>query len=145
MLFIQSLFDRATDTANRAHSKEMIYGIGIDLVKIQRMKDASEKWGRKFIEKILTENEMKYCFDKKEPYLSLAVRFAAKEALIKAIGSEIAVNLKDIEIVNTVNGRPLIKVSGVLEEFFKERKIRHCHLSLSHEREYGAACVVIET
>jgi holo-[acyl-carrier protein] synthase len=123
----------------------MIYGIGIDLVKIQRMKDASEKWGRKFIERILTENEIKYCFDKKEPYPSLAVRFAAKEALIKAIGSEIAVNMKDIEIINTENGRPLIKVSGKLEDFFKEKKIKRCHLSLSHEKEYGAACVVLET
>ena len=123
----------------------MIYGIGIDIVKIQRMKDASEKWGRKFIEKILTENEIEYCFEKKEPYPSLAVRFAAKEALIKAIGSEIAVNLKDIEIVNTENGRPLINVSGKLESFFEEKRIKRCHLSLSHEREYGTACVVLET
>jgi holo-[acyl-carrier protein] synthase len=123
----------------------MIYGIGIDIVKIQRMKDASEKWGRKFIEKILTENEIEYCFDKKEPYPSLAVRFAAKEALIKAIGSEIAVNMKDIEIINTENGRPLIKVSGKLKVFFEEKKIKRCHLSLSHEKEYGTACVVLET
>ena len=77
----------------------MIYGIGIDIIKIDRMQEADQKWGRKFIEKFLTSDEIKYCFEKKVPYLSVAVRFAAKEALIKAIGSEIAVNMKDIEVI----------------------------------------------
>jgi holo-[acyl-carrier protein] synthase len=122
----------------------MIYGIGIDIVKIQRMKSAYEKWGKKFFEKIFTEDEIAYCFRKKIPYPSIAVRFAAKEALIKAIGSEIAVNMKDIEIVNDKNGKPLLKVSGRLKEFFGEKKIKQCHLSLSHEKEFGVACVVLE-
>jgi len=77
----------------------MIYGIGIDIVKIDRMQEADQKWGRKFFKKFLTTDETEYCFEKKMPYLSVAVRFAAKEALIKAIGSEIAVNMKDIEII----------------------------------------------
>jgi holo-[acyl-carrier protein] synthase len=123
----------------------MIYGIGIDLVKIERMRKASEKWGRKFIGRIFTENEIAYCFERKEPYLSLAVRFAAKEALIKAIGSEVFVPLTDIEILNFKNGKPLIKAKGRLEEFFREKSIMNCHLSLSHEREFGIACVVLET
>lgn len=122
----------------------MIYGIGIDIVKIQRMKDASEKWGKKFFEKILTEYEISYCFGRSDPYPSLAVRFAAKEALIKAIGAEIAVNMKDVEIVNNEKGRPTIQVKGKLEEFFRDRAIKHCHLSLSHEKEFGVACVVLE-
>ncbi len=122
----------------------MIYGIGIDLVKIERIKEAHEKWGRKFFERILTENEIAYCFERKEPYPSLAVRFAAKEALVKAISSEIFVNLKEIEIVNNENGKPLIRVHGELEKFFKDRDIKTCHLSLSHEKEFGIACVVLE-
>jgi len=122
----------------------MIYGIGIDLIKISRMRDAHEKWGSKFIDKIFTENEIAYCFDRKEPYLSLAVRFAAKEALIKAIGSEVFVPLTDIEIINFENGKPLIQAKGKLEEFFKEKSIKHCHLSLSHEKEFGIASVVLE-
>ena len=122
----------------------MIYGIGIDIVKIQRMRDAHKKWGRKFFEKFLTGNEIAYCYEKKEPYPSISVRFAAKEAIIKAIGSEVYVNMKDIEILNSKNGRPLIKVSGRLEKFFDEKAIRNCHLSLSHEKEYGVACVVLE-
>ena len=122
----------------------MIYGIGIDIIKIDRMQEADQKWGRKFIEKFLTSDEIKYCFEKKVPYLSVAVRFAAKEALIKAIGSEIAVNMKDIEIILNEKGRPSIKVKGTLESFLKENTITKCHLSLSHEREFGVACVVLE-
>ncbi len=122
----------------------MIYGIGIDIVKIQRMKDASEKWGKKFFEKILSDYEISYCYERRDPYPSLAVRFAAKEALIKAIGAEIAVNMKDVEVVNNEKGRPTILAKGKLEEFFRDRKIKHCHLSLSHEKEFGVACVVLE-
>jgi holo-[acyl-carrier protein] synthase len=122
----------------------MIYGIGIDLVKIGRMKEAVDKWGKKFLDKIFTEDEVAYCYEKQEPYLSLAVRFAAKEALIKAIGSEVFVPLTDIEIVNNKNGRPSISAKGRLEEFFKSKSIKHCHLSLSHEKEFGIAHVVLE-
>ena len=122
----------------------MIYGIGIDIVKIQRMKDAFEKWGNKFYEKILTNDEMTYCFERSDPYPSLAVRFAAKEGLIKAIGSEITVSMKDIEIMNNEKGRPSIHVKGKLEDFFQDRAIRHCHVSLSHEKEFAVACVVLE-
>lgn len=123
----------------------MIYGIGIDLIKISRMREAHEKWGNRFIEKIFTEGEVAYCFERKEPYLSLAVRFAAKEALIKAIGSEVFVPLTDIEVENVEHGRPRIRARGNLEDFFRERAIRNCHLSLSHEKEFGIACVVLET
>jgi holo-[acyl-carrier protein] synthase len=122
----------------------MIYGIGIDIVKIDRMKSAVEKWGRKFLQRIFTENEIAYCYEKKEPYLSLSVRFAAKEALIKAIAWETPVSLTDIEVMNYGSGRPFIKVKGNLEAFFKEKSIRCAHLSLSHEHEFGIASVVIE-
>ena len=122
----------------------MIYGVGIDLVKIERFKDAIEKWGDKFLKKVFTENEISYCYEKKNPYLSLAVRFAAKEALIKAIGSEVPVLLTEIEVINAANGRPDIKISGRLKEFFSERSIKQTALSLSHEKDYGIACVVLE-
>lgn len=122
----------------------MIYGIGIDIVKIQRMKDASEKWGRKFFEKILTDNEISYCYERSDPYLSLAVRFAAKEAMVKAVGWETSFSFKDVEVVNNEKGRPSIQVKGSLKDFFKEKSITGCHVSLSHEKEFGVACVVLE-
>ena len=122
----------------------MIYGIGTDIVKIDRIRSAAEKWGDSFVEKILTKREISYCNGKNDPYPSLAVRFAAKEALIKAIGGEVPVRMKDIEVLNDSKGRPSIKVSNQLEVFFEEKKIARCHLSLSHEKEFGVASVVLE-
>lgn len=122
----------------------MIYGIGIDIIKIERMKLAVSRWNRKFLNRIFTENEILYAYEKKDPYLSLSVRFAAKEALIKAVGSAVPVSLKEIEILNQETGRPFINVTGRLRTFFENNTIRCTHVSLSHEREYGVACVVLE-
>jgi len=122
----------------------MIYGVGIDIVKIERIKGVVEKWGRKFLERVFTENEIAYCYEKKEPYLSLAVRFAAKEALIKAIGHAAPVSLTDIEVVNVETGKPFLKLEGRFRDFLKNNLIKKAHLSLSHEHEYGIACVVLE-
>ena len=122
----------------------MIYGPGIDIVKIARMKEISEKWGDKFLRRVFTDSEIFYCYQKKNPYGSLAVRFAAKEALIKAIGSEIPVSFTEMEITNSSKGKPALKISGKLEKFFKNKSIIKIHLSLSHEDEYGIACVVLE-
>lgn len=122
----------------------MVYGIGIDLVKIERMKEVVEKWGRRFLDRVFTEGEIAYCYEKKNPYLSLAVRFAAKEALIKALGSTAPVSLNEIEVVNIESGKPFLKVNGRTEVFFREKLITKAHLSLSHEHDYGIACVVLE-
>jgi phosphopantetheine--protein transferase-like protein len=140
-----SVKKRITDNGHEPRLlEEMIYGIGIDIVKVKRLEDAYEKWGRKFFEKILTDDEIEYSLEKKNSFPSLAVRFAAKEALIKAIGSEIRVNMKDIEVRNDERGKPSIRVRNKLEGFFREKRILHCHLSLSHEKEFGVACVVLE-
>jgi holo-[acyl-carrier protein] synthase len=122
----------------------MIYGIGIDIVKIERMKHAVERWGKRFLDRVFTEKEIAYCYDRKDPYLSLSVRFAAKEALIKAVGPETALSLRDIEVMNSDGGRPVLNVQGKLMSFFEKKTITCAHLSLSHEREYGVACVVVE-
>jgi holo-[acyl-carrier protein] synthase len=122
----------------------MVYGIGIDLVKIDRLRRAVERWGRRFLDRVYTEGELSYCYERKNPYLSLAVRFAAKEALIKAAGLGATVSFRDIEVFNYGTGKPSIKVGGKLKEFFAEKGIREAHLSLSHEGEFGVACVVLE-
>lgn len=122
----------------------MIYGIGIDIVKIDRMKAAVEKWGDKFLNRIFTETEIDYCYKKKNPYPSLSVRFAAKEALIKAIASEVPVSMTEIQVKSHGNGRPFIEVSGRLKKFFGDKHIKYAHVSLSHEKDYGVASVVLE-
>ncbi len=122
----------------------MIYGIGIDIVKIERMKTVVDRWGDRFLGRVFTDKEIAYCYNRKEPYLSLSVRFAAKEALIKAIGSGTEVSLRDIEVTNRDGGRPVLNVQGKLMAYFEQKAITCAHLSLSHEREYGVACVVVE-
>ena len=74
----------------------MIYGIGIDIVKTDRIKSAVQRWGDRFLRRVFTEREIDYSHRKNNPFLSLSVRFAAKEALIKAIGAEVQVSLTDI-------------------------------------------------
>jgi holo-[acyl-carrier protein] synthase len=122
----------------------MIHGIGIDIVNVERMRKAVERWGDRFLRRIFTEAEIAYSYKKAEPWLSLSVRFAAKEAFIKAIGSEISVALIDIEVMNSAGGSPFFRMKGAVEALFEEKAIRSAHLSLSHEREYGVACVVLE-
>lgn len=122
----------------------MIHGLGIDIVRIERMRQVVEKWGTRFLDRVFTGNEISYCYEKKEPYLSLAVRFAAKEALIKAAGSVSHLSLKDMEVMNAESGKPYLRITGALEKVLQEKLIVRVHLSLSHENEYGVACVILE-
>lgn len=122
----------------------MIYGIGIDIVRIERIKTAVGRWGKKFLERVFTEKEILYAYQRIDPYPSLSVRFAAKEALIKAAGTSLPVSLKEIEILNQDSGLPVINMSGRLGTFLEAKAILSVHLSLSHEQEYGVACVVLE-
>jgi holo-[acyl-carrier protein] synthase len=122
----------------------MIYGIGIDIVRVHRIRDAVEKWGEKFLLRVYTGDEIAYCYKRKYPYSSLAARFAAKEAFIKAISSGIPVSFSDIEISNSDTGQPLLRLKGKVDDFVKTKLITKVSLSLSHEQEYAVACVVLE-
>ncbi|HXX58645.1 MAG TPA: holo-ACP synthase [Thermodesulfovibrionales bacterium] len=123
----------------------MIFGVGIDMVRTERLRKAVEKWGERFLRRVFTEDEIAHCFTKRDPYPSLSVRFAAKEAFVKAIGSRESSPWTDIEVSQDSRGKPLIRGSGRFEIFLRGHSVRHAHLSLSHEKEYGIACVVLET
>lgn len=131
----------------------MIYGIGTDIVEISRIKEAVEKWGERFLKKIFTEDEISYCYKKKAPFPHLAVRFAAKEAVIKALSNSEHkaqskehglrfVNLKNIEVLNQPTGKPFINLLGNLKIYFQDKFI--IHLTLTHERSSAIAMVVLE-
>lgn len=120
----------------------MIKAVGIDIVKIKRLEEATRRWGERFLGRIFTDNELRYCLQKKNPYESLAARFAAKEAYIKATGRRI--NLRDIEILNEPSGRPYLKLNSTVEATFIRPSDPVIHLSLSHDTDYAIAVVVIE-
>jgi holo-[acyl-carrier protein] synthase len=129
---------------NRESTLSVICGIGIDLVKIARLKQVTDKWGERFLKRVFTEDEISYCFTKHNPYLSLSVRFAAKEALIKAIGAEFPASFTDIEVIRLDRGKPSLRTLGKLKVFLGKKGVQHIHVSLSHEHDYGIACVVLE-
>ncbi|MBA4372965.1 MAG: holo-[acyl-carrier-protein] synthase [Thermodesulfovibrio sp.] len=122
----------------------MIFGIGTDIVRTERLKAAVEKWGDRFLKRVYTDGEIAYSYKKSNPFLSLAARFAAKEALIKAIGKRTPVAMTDIEIVNNEHGGPSISPKGKLSIYFDQQKIQQTHVSLSHENDYSIAFVVVE-
>lgn len=114
----------------------MVYGIGIDIVGVERFKKALSKWGCRLEGRLFTEGELAYCKAKKNFAEHLAVRFAAKEATIKALGDK-SLSFKSIEVVNAKDGRPSITVEGLSDDY-------SLMVSLSHEREYGVAQVIVE-
>jgi len=122
----------------------MIYGIGIDIVRIRRVQEAFEKWGERFLQRVYTGDEIAYCFEKRNPHLSLAARFAAKEAFIKAAGAGVPVAFNDIEVAHSDTGQPVLRLRRTLQDFLSNNHIAKVHLSLSHEQEYAVACVVLE-
>ncbi len=122
----------------------MIFGIGTDIVRTGRLKAAVERWGDRFLKRVYTDGEIAYAYRKSNPFLSLAARFAAKEALIKAVGKRLPVAMADIEIVNNEEGGPSISPRGNLRTYFEQEKIRQTHVSLSHEDDYSIAFVVLE-
>jgi phosphopantetheine--protein transferase-like protein len=122
----------------------MVHGIGIDIVRTARMREAVERWGQRFLERVFTAEEIAYAYKKKDPFLPLSVRFAAKEAFIKALSGLVPVSLTDISVRNLSDGRPVLEVLGRTGEAAEQMGIGRIHLSLSHERDYGVACVVIE-
>ncbi|MHB8882056.1 MAG: holo-ACP synthase [Thermodesulfovibrionales bacterium] len=122
----------------------MIVGVGTDIVRTQRLRAAVERWGDRFLHRVFTGDEITYAYQKKNPFLPLAARFAAKEALIKAIGKRAPVSMTDIEIRHDETGMPGIVPRGGLKVFFEAEHIRQTHVSLSHEDDYSIAFVVVE-
>jgi len=124
----------------------MIYGIGVDLVRIKRIEKAIRRWGDRFIGRVYTENETAICCGRSFPPAAFALRFAAKEAFSKAIGLGMKKGLRwrDIEVFHFPGGRPGLKLHGRSHEICQKERITGFHLSLSDEGEYGIAMVVLE-
>lgn len=124
----------------------MIHGIGIDIVAITRIRDNINRYGDRFAGKILDDHELIEYASAPSPAHYLAKRFAAKEALTKALGTGFSdgISLKNISIRNETSGQPGIVCNGKAEEIMATLGIVSCHLSLSDEQDYACACVVLE-
>jgi len=124
----------------------MIFGVGIDLVNIQRLETVLQKWGDRFVKRVFTDQEAEFCFKRAHPASPFALRFAAKEAFSKAIGLGMrrGIRWRDIEVFHHPGGRPGLRLQGRTSEFCRENQITRFHLSLSDEGRYGMAVVVLE-
>lgn len=124
----------------------MIFGVGIDLVSIQRLEEVLQRWGDRFVKRVYTEQEADFCFKRAYPASPLALRFAAKEAFSKAIGLGMrkGVRWRDIEVFHYPGGRPGLRLQGRSSEICREKLITRSHLSLSDEGRYAVAVVILE-
>ena len=124
----------------------MILGTGIDLIEVARIAASFEKFGERFVNRVLVADEVAYCLAHKNPAPFLAARFAAKEAVSKAFGIGIGAQLgwQDIEIRRKESGEPFVVLHGKGAELFAARGAQRLHLSLTHTENYAAASAILE-
>lgn len=118
-----------------------IFGIGIDVVEVDRIASAIGRHGESFLAKLFTASERAYCEAQKKSSLHFAARFAAKEAVSKALGTGIGgqAGWLDLEITRDSAGAPKLVLSGTAAEFARQNGITEIQISLTHAREYAAA------
>ena len=121
----------------------MIFGIGIDIIEVARIRRAYQKLGKRFLDGIYTEREQEFSLKHNDPSERLAARWAAKEAFLKALGTghSRGVRWRDVEIIDNERSRPTVKVYGKPAQLLGNRKV---HLSISHLADMATAIVIIE-
>jgi holo-[acyl-carrier protein] synthase len=122
----------------------VIAGLGVDIVELGRIRDVLERHGERFLKRILTEGEQRYCALHRDPVPHVAARFAAKEAALKALGTGWSggIHWTDVEVVREASGKPTLLLHG---EAAKLQGPSACwHLSLTHDRGNAVAVAVLE-
>jgi holo-[acyl-carrier protein] synthase len=124
----------------------MIVGTGVDIAEVGRITAAVERFGERFLKRVFTPGEVRYCMGKLNAAERLAARFAAKEAGMKAIGTGLrhGVTWQDVEVLRLPGQRPILKFSGKAAEFAARLGCKCTHLSLSHTKEQAIAYVILE-
>ncbi len=125
----------------------MVLGTGIDIIEVARVKASHEKFGERFLQRILRPAEIAYCLSHRNPAPFLAGRFAAKEAVSKAFGTGIGKHLgwQDIEVGRKESGEPFVILHDKGQTLLAARGARRVHLSLSHTENYATAVAILET
>jgi holo-[acyl-carrier protein] synthase len=125
----------------------VIVGLGIDVAEVDRVRDAIERHGRRFVERIFCASEIAYVERKANRYERYAARFAAKEAGMKAIGTgwRRGVRWQDFEVTNLPSGRPTLRLHGVADRIAQSLGVRNVALSITHTAREGSAIVILES
>lgn len=125
----------------------MIYGIGTDIVATERFQRFIDSGNSAIMERLFTPAERSRCGNRKDTASCLAARFAAKEAFLKALGTGLrdGISWQDMEVSNTLLGKPEMVLSGKAAEHFQGKGLNSAHLSLSHDGGSAIAMVVLES
>jgi holo-[acyl-carrier protein] synthase len=137
MVAIQTRTERVT---------ALVSGIGFDLIDLSDFARTLERSGERFIQRIYTKEEIEYCRAQPHPVQSFAVRFAAKEAAMKAMGiaGQDGLSWRDFEVVCESGGRPKMTLHGRAAKGFSALQLRSLHISLSHSQSGAGAVVIAE-
>ena len=125
----------------------MIVGTGIDIAEVPRIGESIKRFGERFIQRVFTEGEIRYCDSKANRFERYAARFAAKEAAMKALGTgwNHGVRWRDVEVAREPGRRPTIKFHGKAAEFAARLNTKNISLSITHTSEQALASVILES
>ena len=124
----------------------MIFGTGIDIIEINRIKNSIQKYSNRFEQKVFTQKEVDYCHSQADPAKHFAARFSVKEAVLKCFGTGITggVLWKDIEVDKQKSGQPVLNLYGKGRELFGRLKLKRIHISITHDKKYAIAHAIAE-
>lgn len=124
----------------------MIHGTGVDIIAISRIAHSIQKYSGKFEERVFTPREIDYCRSKADPSKHFAARFAAKEAILKSLGTGMAegITWQDMEILNQESGQPVLSLTGKGKDVFNSLNLKDIHISMTHDRQYAVAQAIAE-
>lgn len=127
-------------------ANQRVLGVGIDLVEVSRLEEAVQRHGERFLNRIFTEEEQRYCNSKAHAAQFYAARFAAKEAVAKAFGTGIGAELGwlDIEVRHNAAGGPEVRLQGKGTDLARARGVREVLISLTHTPSTAAASVILQ-
>jgi holo-[acyl-carrier protein] synthase len=125
----------------------MIVGTGIDIAEVPRIRQSIERFGDRFLQRVFTAEEIRYCDSKSNRFERYAARFAAKEATMKALGTgwNHGIRWRDCEVVRLPGGRPTIAFHGKAAEFAAKLGMKNAALSITHTTEQAIAQVILES
>lgn len=122
----------------------MIVGLGLDICDIARVRENLHRYGVRFMDKVLTPQERAYCEKHRDPAISFAARFAAKEAAIKALGAPRGLKWSDLEVVPAQGGPPRLVISGAGAQAADRLGVTRSLLTITHDAGVAAAVVILE-
>ncbi|MCX7642660.1 MAG: holo-ACP synthase [Armatimonadetes bacterium] len=123
-----------------------IVGVGTDIVDVARIRNMVQVYGERFLKRVFSDDELAYCMRFADPFPHLAARWAAKEAVTKALGTGFSrgVTWKSVCVIHAPSGEPTVLLTGAAQKLASSLKVKKIWLSLSHTHDYATAVAVME-